>query len=101
MLQWVKKRTAAAWVTVEIQVLSPAQRSGLKIHHYHTCGMGCSHSSDSIPDPRTSIFRGCGHWKEGREEGRKRGKEERKKEGRKEEGRKAGRRARGKEIMNA
>ena len=29
-LQWVKNPTAAAWVTAQMQVQSPAQQSGLK-----------------------------------------------------------------------
>jgi len=33
--------------------------SGLKIQHCHSCGIGCSSSSDSIPGPGTSIC--CGY----------------------------------------
>ena len=40
MAQWVKNLTAVAHVTAEVQVRSPAQHSGLRIRHCHSCGVG-------------------------------------------------------------
>ena len=47
----------AARVAVEAWVLSPTQHSGLKDWLCHSCGIGCSCSSDSVPGLGTSIFR--------------------------------------------
>ena len=52
--------SAIAQVAVEVRVLFPAQHSGLKIWHCHSCGIGCSCSSDLIPGPGTSICHGSG-----------------------------------------
>ena len=38
VVQWVKNLTAAAQVTAEVWVLSPAWCSGLRIQHCHSCG---------------------------------------------------------------
>ena len=59
--QWVRYPTAVAQVPVEMQVLSQAWHSGLRIRHCHTCGVGCSCGLDSIPDLETSIYHECGH----------------------------------------
>ena len=40
MAQWVQNPTVAAWVTVEVQVPSPAWRSALKIQCCSSCGIG-------------------------------------------------------------
>ena len=48
MAQWVKNPTAAAQVTAEARVRSPAQGSGLRIQHCHSCGVGRSCGSHSI-----------------------------------------------------
>ena len=60
MVQWVKNLTAAAQVTVEAQVQSPARCSGLKIQCCCSCGVDCSCSSDSVPSLGISICLGCG-----------------------------------------
>ena len=75
MAEWVKMLTAAAQVTSEVQPPSPAQFSGLRIWHCHSCGVGCNCSSDSIPGLGLSMCRGGEERKikEGRKE-----KEERK-----------------------
>ena len=52
VVQWVKNPSAAAPVTAEAWVQSPAQHSGLRIRHCLTCGHSCG--SDSIPGPGTS-----------------------------------------------
>ena len=49
VLQWVKNLTAVAQPAVKAQVWSLAWCSGLSIWHCHTCGVGCSCSSESIP----------------------------------------------------
>lgn len=36
-----------------MQVRSPAQHSGLRIHHCHSCGLGHNHGSNLIPGLRT------------------------------------------------
>ena len=41
------------------QVWSPAQHSGLRIRCCHSCGMGHSYSSDSLPGPETSYAMGA------------------------------------------
>ena len=60
----VKKQTPVAcgimiWlVSVEAQVCSPAQCSGLRIRRCCSCGTGCSSGSDSIPGLGTSNAKG-------------------------------------------
>ena len=41
-MQWVKNPTAVAQITVEVQVQSLAQHSGLSIQHCFSCDVGCS-----------------------------------------------------------
>ena len=48
--------TVGAHVTVEERVRSPAQCSKSRIRCCHSCGIGCSSSSDSIPGLGTSIY---------------------------------------------
>ena len=55
MLQWVKNLTAAAQAAVEVQVQSPAQRSGLK----DLALLQLWHRLDSVPDPGTSTCHRC------------------------------------------
>ena len=45
-------------VSVETQVRSLAQVSGLRIRRFHSCGTGCSCGSDLTPGPGTSIYHG-------------------------------------------
>ena len=44
MVLWVKNTTAAAQVTVEVQGISPARHSGLRIWPCPSCGVGDSRS---------------------------------------------------------
>ena len=55
MTQWVKTLTAEAHVAVEVRVQSLASTVGQRIWRCHSCGIGHSCSSDSIPGPGTSI----------------------------------------------
>ena len=46
-------------VSVVALVQSLAQCSGLRSQHCHSCGIGCSYSSDLIPGLGTPICLGC------------------------------------------
>ena len=63
MAQWIKDLTTATQIAAEAWVSFPAQQSGLKIRHCHTCCISPSCSLNSIPGLGTSICRGCG-WGE-------------------------------------
>ena len=54
--QWAESLSAAAPVTAEVQVQSPARHSGLKDPATRHC-LACS--LDSVPDPGTSIGHGA------------------------------------------
>ena len=45
------KDMAVAWVAARMQVPPFTVCSGLKVWHCHSCGVGHSHSWDSITDP--------------------------------------------------
>ena len=61
IVRWVKNPTAVARVAAEARVWSPVLYSGLRIWHCHSCGVGCSCISDSVPGSGTSICHRCSH----------------------------------------
>ena len=63
MVQWVKNLTAMTQFATEVRVFSPDQHSGFKDQHFHSCGIGRSCGSDSIPGLGSSIGSRCGHLK--------------------------------------
>ena len=71
MVQWVKNPAVLAQVTTEVQVCSPAWHSWLGIRHCHSCGIGCSCSSDSVSGLQTSICSECSHKKKEKEKKKK------------------------------
>ena len=58
-VQWVKNPTAAAWVTVEVQVQSLAWGSGFRIWCCHRCGVDHSGGLNLIPGPGSSTCHRC------------------------------------------
>ena len=66
--QWVKNPVAAGQVSSKAWVWSLARHSGLRIQHLHSCAVGCSYSSDSIPGLGTSICSGYDHKKKKNQE---------------------------------
>ena len=65
VLLWMKLLvTKRLYNTIElppgVQPGVPLLRSGLRIQHCHSCGVGCNCGSDSVRGPGTFMCHGCG-----------------------------------------
>ena len=64
-MQWVKNPAAAAGVAVEVRDQSSTQHGELRIWSCHSCGIGYTCGSDSIPGPGLPYAMGAAINKKG------------------------------------